>query len=347
MKTKKNAESVGAAVIGLGRGKALVRALDKAVGAELLAVCDINKDLVEEIAEEYETAAYTDYREMIERDDIGLVCVCTPSGMHMEMAMDCAREGKHVLSEKPLDIDLDIIDRALKLFEEKKLTLGCIFQNRFLNINRKKKEIAGSGKLGRLIFANAHIKWYRAQEYYERNGGWRGTWEQDGGGSLMNQSVHTIDLMQWIMGPVSSVVGQTRIWSHDIETEDMGVALVKFKSGALGTIVGSTATYPGFGTTLDIHGVNGGICNNILKYKNESGEDEEIPLADLEMEEAGASDPEAIGSDTTYFQVQDMVDAVREGRDHLLSGREARNAVEIILAVYESARRGKEVFLPL
>ncbi|MFW5980761.1 MAG: Gfo/Idh/MocA family protein [Halanaerobiaceae bacterium] len=335
-------------VVGLGRGQAHVSGINETEGAELTAVCDIKPGLVKEIAEENGANAYTDYEEMLKKEDLDIVNICTPSGLHCDMALKAAEKNIHVLSEKPLDIDLDKIDKTVEVFAEKELKLGCIFQNRFKPENKRKKEIVESGKLGRLIFSNAHIKWYRTQEYYEKNEGWHGTWDLDGGGSLINQSVHTIDLMQWMMGPVSSVVGRTHVWAHDIETEDMGVALVKFRSGATGTIVGSTACYPGFGTRLEIHGVNGGISNGRCLIKSEEEEPEELSLGyDAGGSEEGSSDPRAISSDTTVQQIQDMIDAVKENKEPAVTGKDARHAVEIILAIYESARRGKEVFLPL
>jgi predicted dehydrogenase len=353
---KKNPNNVGAAVVGMGRGRSHVKALSGAQGVELLAVCDIIPSVSEKVANEYGVDAYTDLDELLKREDIDLVHICTPSGMHTDMGIKVAKAGKNAMVEKPLDITLDKIDALLAEFESRNVQLGCIFQNRLAPVNQLIKQVVDAGRLGKMILANAHIKWFRTQEYYEKNGGWRGTWAGDGGGSLMNQSVHTIDLMQWIMGPVKSVVAETRIWSHDIETEDMGVALVKFANGALGTIAGSTATFPGFGTLLEVHGVNGGLCmsdNRLTGWKiagdNMDSEEAEM-LAKYggkkkKKSEGGASDPNAIESDTTFVQIQDMVNAVRENREPEIPGREGRNAVEIILAIYESARTGKEVFL--
>lgn len=350
---KRDPINVGMAVIGLGRGIAHVKSAVLANGVELLAVCDINKDRAEAVAKQYGVDVYIDFREILKRDDIELISVCTPSGLHCDMAKEIAASGKHVLSEKPLGINLEKIDMVVQTFKEKDLKLGCIFQNRLESANKLMKKAVEEGRLGRMILATAHVKWYRTQEYYEQNGGWRGTWAMDGGGSLMNQSVHTIDLMQWIMGPVKSVVGVTNVWSHNIETEDMGVALVKFENGSFGTIVGSTATYPGFGTSIEIHGVDGGLCmrdNRIVSWKVKGDNEDEIldlygPYA--KKNQSGASDSNAIGDETTLEQIQDMIYAVRDNREPIIPGAEGRKAVEIILAIYESARTGKEVFLPL
>jgi len=342
MSTKKDKRNVGAAVVGLGRGRAHVKALLRAEGAELLAVCDKNRQAAEQVAAEFGVDAYTDLGELLKREDIDLVHVCTPSGLHTEMLLQIAEAGKHAITEKPLDITLERIDSAVEAFASRNLHLGCIFQSRFIPAVRKMKQAVDEGRLGKLVLGNAHVKWYRTQEYYEQSGGWRGTWKWDGGGSLMNQSVHTIDLLQWMMGPVESVVGLTQVRAHQIETEDLGVALVKFRNGAFGTIVGTTAAYPGFGTTLEIFGENGGITlkdNKITAWK--------IRGENMEAEEAEMLKNLDPAVDSTFLQIQDMVDAVRFNRAPQITGREGRNAVEIVLAIYESSRTGKEIRFPL
>ena len=219
--------------------------------------------------------------------------------------------------------------------------------------NQRMKKAVEDGEFGKMILATAQVKWYRTQDYYEANGGWRGTWDMDGGGSLMNQSVHTIDLMQWMMGPAESVIGVTTVCTHNIETEDLGTAIIKFKNGALGTIVGSTSIYPGFDEQLEIHGVDGSAFmsgNEITSWKVRDDKADEIErdiLAEYGPREAGsggASDPSAIAQNTTFIQLQDMVDAVKENRKPVIEGRDGRASVEIIQAIYESARLGKEVF---
>lgn len=341
MNKKKDKSSVGAAVIGLGRGRTHIDALIRAEGAELLAVCDKNAQAAEQFAQKYNVDAYTDLSEMLKRDDIDLVHVCTPSGLHTEMLLQIAEAGKHAITEKPLDITLERIDQAIEAFANRNLQLGCIFQIRFMPAVKEMKKAVELGRLGTPILCNAHVKWYRSQQYYDQNGGWRGTWKWDGGGSLMNQAVHTIDLMQWMMGPVHSVVGHTKVIAHQIETEDIGTAVVKFANGALGTIVSTTAAYPDFGTSLEIMGTDGGIVlkdSRIAAWK--------IRGESMAAEEAAMLDAKHSTADTTFEQIQDMIDAVRNNRSPIISGREGRDAVEIVLAIYESARTGKEIVLP-
>jgi UDP-N-acetyl-2-amino-2-deoxyglucuronate dehydrogenase len=368
MKKKTNPANVGAAVIGLGRGMSHVRCYSGAENCDLIAVCDINEEKARAVAEEFGVDYYTDYQEMLKRDDIDLVSVVTPSGMHCEMADVIALAGKHCLVEKPLDVTLPPIDRTIALYDEKDLKLGCIFQNRLEDAIQLTKKAVEEGLLGELVVCNIMVKWYRNDAYYEANGGWRGTWRWDGGGSLMNQSVHTIDIMQWLMGGVESVFAKVKVVNHKIETEDIGCALVKFKNGAYGTITGSTATYPGFGTAIEVHGTKGGICvkdNQITSWKIDRSD---TPAADKDEQKAramaiaaeeaemiaktqkaprtgAANDPAAIGNNTTFFQVQDMVNAVKENRQPIICGSEGRNAVELILAIYESSQTGKEIFL--
>lgn len=337
---------IGAAVVGLGRGRAHISAILRAQGARLVAVCDKNEQVAAKFAEEHSASAYTDLDEMLKRDDIDLVHVCTPSGLHTEMLLKIAAAGKHAITEKPLDITLDRIDQAIEAFASRGLQLGCIFQMRLSPAVREMKHAVENGRLGKPVFASAQVKWYRTQEYYAQNGGWRGTWAWDGGGSLMNQAVHTIDLMQWMMGPVRSVIGHTQVAAHDIETEDLGVALVKFESGAVGTIVGTTAAYPGFDTTLEVFGSDGGIVikDSLIaswKIRGDRMKEEEQEVLDR-LGWGKASPP----GDSTLEQIQDMIDAVRDNRAPLITGREGRDAVEIVLAIYESARTGQEVVLP-
>ncbi|HHW10713.1 MAG TPA: Gfo/Idh/MocA family oxidoreductase [Firmicutes bacterium] len=257
------------------------------------------------------------------------------------------------MCEKPLDIKTAKIDAALEACKKYGVKLGGIFQNRLNPASKAIKAAIDNGEVGRLYLGNIQVKWWRSQEYYDR-GGWRGTWEMDGGGSLMNQSVHTIDLFQWFMGPVKSVYAKTAIYAHKIETEDAGLALVTFKNGALGTIIGTTAAYPGLDTTVQIHGENGSIYmqdGKIRVWRLRGEREAEVEREMIERfsgKAAGSgasSDPEAIATTGHAGQVQDMVDAILEDRDPVVPGAEARHAVQIIEAIYESARTGREVEL--
>lgn len=340
------------AVVGVGgMGSSHVRLISEAEGAELVAVCDIVEERVKFHVDKYGVDGYLEYSEMLKRDDIDVINVCTPSGLHADMIIEAAKAGKHVLSEKPLDVTVEKVDAAIKACKDAGVKLGCIFQNRLAPVNLLIKETMDKGKLGKLLMANAHVYWYRDQPYYDK-GGWRGTWAMDGGGALMNQSVHTIDLLQWMAGPVRSVYAKSGVFAHNIETEDLSVAVLTFENGAVGTLIGTTCAYPGLETCVELFGDKGTIRMNDNKLVDwhMTGEDDKdnarqgVSIEDLE-DSGGSSDPSSISKGGHLLQIEDMARAVRENREPIITGEQARNAVAIITAVYESARTGKEVIL--
>ncbi len=345
-------ESLGFGIIGCGVIAPFhAKGIQSAKGAKLVAVADIIPEKAQRLAEEYSTeedgpvAWYKDYQDLLRRDDIHVVCICTPSGMHANTAVDAAQAGKHVLTEKPMAITLPQLDRMIAACRKAGVKLGTIFQRRTYESSRQIKHAIEQGKLGKLVLGDAYLKYYRTQEYYN-GASWRGTWELDGGGALMNQGVHGVDLLQWLMGGVERVYARAAALVHDIEVEDTAVAVVRYKSGALGVIEGATSVYPGLETRLEIHGEKGTVILEEQTIKRWSLIDEEEPgsgAAAPAEEAGGSSDPAAIASVGFMRQIQDMVDAVREDREPLVSGEEGRKAVEIILAIYESARTGQEV----
>ncbi|WP_248924378.1 Gfo/Idh/MocA family protein [Paenibacillus hamazuiensis] len=348
---------IGYAVSGLGVGRSHVASAVKAKGCKFVAICDRNEELLHKLGDEFGIAPenrYTSYEELLRRPDIEAVSVCTPSGMHRDHTVMALRAGKHVLTEKPLEIRLDRIDEMLRVAEEEKKFLGCVFQNRLAPANRKMKETIDCGRLGKLITGNFHLKWYRDEAYYGKNGGWRATWAMNGGGVVMNQTIHTVDLMQWLMGPVKSVFAKTGTYTHPIEVEDTAVAVITFENGAIGTLIGTTCAYPGLEVSIQIHGAKGSMYgkNNkleLFKMADDEGFAEEASV--LEQFGAGgsapaAADPSALPKVGHAGQVQDMIEAVIENRPPMIQGIEGRASVEIVQAIYESARTGKEVFLP-
>lgn len=349
--------TIGYGVLGLGVGKSHVAAAVKTDGVGFVAICDTNEERLHKIGDEYGIAAhnrFTSFESMLARPDIDIVSICTPSGTHGALTVQALRAGKHVMTEKPLEIRLDRIDEMIRVAREENRYLGCIFQNRLAPANWKVKETIESGRMGKPITCNFELKWYRSDSYYEASGGWRGTWAMDGGGAMMNQTVHTVDLMQWFMGPVRSVFAKTGTFNHRIETEDTACAVVTFESGAIGTLIGTTCAYPGLDITARIHGSTGsiGLRNNRIELFKLADDEERTEEADVlarfgpnAVPPAGSEEP--VRKQGHAGQIQDMVDAVRENRPPLIQGQDGRAAVEIILAIYESARTGKEVFLPL
>jgi len=337
---------VGCGVIAPWHAEAIART----EGAELVAVCDIDRARAEALAEKYGvTEVYTDYEKMMEREDLDIVNICVYSGRHAEVGIAAAQAGKHILCEKPIDITLERIDALINAADEAGVKLGVIFQRRTSPHSCVVKEAIAQGKLGHLILCDTYLKYHRSHEYYA-SAGWRGTWELDGGGCLMNQGVHGIDLLQWLVGvPVTSVFGRTGTLARNIEVEDTAVAVLTFRNGALGVIEGTTSLVaPGLPTRHDLHGERGTIVltDKGIERWDVEGEEGQIPQVEAETV-GGTADPRAIGMRGHILQVQDMVAAVRENRDPMVPGREARKAVEIILAIYRSAQTGEVVTLPL
>jgi len=319
-------------VIGLGVGMGRCKMAHENNRARLVAVSDLSEERGRKAEESFGTVWLQDYHDLLARDDVDVVMVMTPSGMHAQMGIEAADAGKHVVTTKPIDVQLEPIDRLIAKCDEVGVRLVTDFNFRYLANNVLIKESLDAGRLGDLIFAEARLKWWRPESYFE---GWHGTWELDGGGSLMNQTVHQIDLLQWYMGDVESVVGKTGIYAHtNIDTEDLGMALLRFKNGALGMVLGTT-TYPvkGVEPTIDVHGTKGAVTTargNLTVWQTE---DEYDPQT---YDYTGPSDI-----------IEDVVGMLLDGKEPYVTGPEARKSVEIVLAIYESAATGKEVTLPL
>ena len=352
---------VGYAVVGLGIGKAHADAAAASQHARLVAVCDLIQEKMDKIVQKYPgTKTYTDFDEMLKDPEIEIVSICLPSAMHAEYAARARRAGKHVLVEKPLDITPDAAMLIEKVRLETGKKAGVVHQNRNNVDMLPLKRAVETGHLGRVYLGTFAVKWYRKQSYYE---GWHGTWAMDGGGSLMNQSVHTVDLMQWLMGDVESVTSHMDIYDHDIETEDTTVSILRFKSGAVATFVSTTCAYPGVSTDIQLYGTNGSVetDQDILKtwkfkeFSDEFAEEMGLDAMDTEEEEEemlaryGKGNPGYLAEHPDTFVghrsvVEDMIDAVLHDRDPQILPLEAIKAVRIVCAVYESAKTGKTIY---
>lgn len=340
---------VGCGVIGPLHAEAIASLPD----AQLDAVTDIVLERAEKLARPYGARAYTDMKVMLTRERLDVVTICTPSGMHGEHACCAMCAGCHVIVEKPMEIRLEAIDEMLRVQKEQGVKLAVISQHRFDPATQQVKALIDEGALGRLVLGNAQVPWWRSQDYYD-SGDWRGTWRLDGGGVLMNQSIHYIDILQWLMGPVRSIRAYTDTLVHRMETEDVAVAVLSFASGALGTISATTGGYPGLAARLEFLGDRGSavIEGDELAF---------LHLARDEQATAGAygvsartskasassvaSNPAAQSSASHALQIADMIRAIREDSTPLVDGYAARRPVEIILGIYESSRTGKEVVL--
>ncbi len=283
----------------------------------------------------------TRYEDILNDPEIDVVDITLPSGLHAEFGVRAANAGKHVLVEKPIDVTLQKADVLIETCERNEVTLGVVSQNRFTDDMLKLYGLLDSGKLGRLLQGDAIVKWYRPQSYYDQ-GDWRGTWALDGGGAFMNQGIHFVDLLLSVMGPAKTVVARTRTVAHSIEVEDQGAALLEFESGALGVIQASTAFYPGLPARLEIHGTRGTAIfeGTELSFLQVEGE---APFQKEKVAAGGAAKPMAIPVTPFVRQFSDFIAAVRDKRPPKVSGREARRALALVLAIYKSSRTGKVV----
>ena len=317
--------------------------------AHLVATADVAKvPNLKKAEERFNVMAYDNPKDMLQRPDIDAITIGTPSGLHGEITLLAAENKKHVLTEKPIEVTLEKADAMIKACRNHRVKLGVISQRRWDAGMREFKQAMDSGALGKPLIGDAQIKWFRTQQYYD-SGGWRGTWKLDGGGCLMNQSIHTVDCLQWLMGEAESITAQTALLAHkNIEVEDIAQALVRWKNGAVGTLVASTAVYPGLEERIEISGTNGTMIlekNRIIlrevmgEKKREAGETGDRG--------SGAADPQAITHEGHVQQIADFIRAILEDREPFITGEEGRKPLEIILAVYESARTGKTVKLPL
>ncbi len=347
--------AIGFGIIGCGMISGFhARALADVRGAKLVGCCDRVPAAMRKFAKAHNCHGYDSLQEMLKDPRIEAVTISTPSGAHLEPALAAARAGRHVIIEKPLEVTLRRCDRIIEACKKNRVKLATIFQSRFHQAPRRVKQAIETGRFGKLTVGDAYVKWWRSQAYYD-SGAWRGTWSLDGGGALMNQAIHSVDLLTWLMGPVAEVTAHTATLAHKrIEVEDVAMATLRFANGALGVIEASTAVHPGFLKRIEIHGTQGTAVieeEDIRSWdfaKRGRG-DAAIrrEMAQRQSTGGGASDPAAIGHHGHAAQMKDFVDAIRKNRAPAVDGPEARRSVEIIMAIYKSAETGRRVTLPL
>jgi UDP-N-acetyl-2-amino-2-deoxyglucuronate dehydrogenase len=336
-------------------GPVHAEAISSLPDAVFVAVADLSPERAQALADRYGATSYTDLSTMLEREGLDVVIVCTPSGMHGEHACQIMRSGRHVIVEKPMEIRRAALDEMLRVQRETGVKLAVISQHRFDPASQQVRKLLDEQAFGRLVLGNAVIPWWRSQEYYD-SGVWRGTWELDGGGVLMNQSIHSIDLLQWFMGPVKSVYAYTDTLVHHMETEDVAVAVLRFANGTPGTIAATTGAYPGIANRVEIFGNQGSavIENDVLAYLHLARDDKEAVgsygiqqqvLASGMQQGGTAQNPASLSVTSHALQIADMIRAIREDATPLIDGYAGRRPVEIILGIYESARTHQEVTL--
>lgn len=344
------ARDLNFAVVGLGMGGHHCRAITGAKGAQLAAVCDLDPKRVKERSEEFGCKGYTKFDDVLKDKEIDVVCVVTESGYHTEMGIKVARAGKHMIMEKPIDIVPARIKKLQEAVKKAGIKCGCIFQSRMDNCNILIKKAIDSGKMGKVIGAHAHLPWFRADAYYAgKHGAWHGTWKLDGGGSMMNQGIHTVDLIQWLAGPVESVFGFYGVFNHKIEAEDQTVAVLKFASGALGTFYSTTCAIPEGAQRVYMYGSKGSFSKHgstleLYEMGTKAERERMIKLFGGQKDDGAiAKDPMAVSADGHLLIVEDLVKAIRTNREPVIPISSATHAVEIACAIYKSGKTGKEV----
>lgn len=346
---------LGFAIVGCGMiARFHGRALAEVPGARLVALVSRKRESAKTLAETLgsDCATYTEVAPVLDRRDVDVVIVTTPSGAHLEPAVAAAQAGKHVVVEKPLEITLERCDRIIEACDRHGVKLCTIFPSRFGDANQALKAAVSAGRFGRLTLGETTCKWWRPQSYYDE-GGWKGTRALDGGGALMNQAIHNVDLLSWMMGPVTHISGFTATLAHQrIEVEDTAVACLRFANGALGIIEATTSVHPGLPKTIAIHGDRGTVVveqDDVLRWELTPELPEDRILKERFAQKIGASggssNPAAISHTGHARQLADFVRAIENGTPPAVDGREGRKAVEIILAIYRSAEAGKTIEL--
>lgn len=328
------------------------RAIAAMADAELVAVQARRGEAAEAFAQRHGCTAFGDLDAFLRHDPLDIVTICTPSGAHLEPTLAAAAAGKHVICEKPLEVTAARVDEMIAACQQAGVILAGIFPRRFNRSTELLKAAVDEGRFGTIVMADAYVKWWRTQDYYD-SGAWRGSWALDGGGALMNQSIHTIDLLLHVMGDVRHVRAQTRLAAHDnIEVEDVAVAMLEFENGAFGVIQGATACWSkeGHAAEIQICGSAGSVFMaddkfRVWEFRDGRAEDADVVAAHglaAEVAGAGAADPGAI--DFTWHQrnFEDAVAALRGGSRPRVDGAEGRRAVALIRAIYDSAERGGE-----
>lgn len=340
-----SSEPLHVALIGSGNIAAHhINAWHQTADVQMMLVCSNATEQCKTLAAKFGLEWSDDLTAALENDHVEIVDIVVPSGFHAEIGIKAAEAGKNVLVEKPIDVSLEKADALINACKANGVTLGVVSQYRFLDPMQMLYKYIEDGKLGTIIQGDAYIKWFRSKEYYA-SGEWRGTYKLDGGGPFINQGIHFIDLLLSIMGPVKSVIGKTRnVANPEIEVEDIGMAMVEFGNGGFGVIQASTAMYPGLPARLEIHGTKGTACveGEKLAFLHVKGEE---PIKGEDAVAAGAADPLSIDVTPFVREFTDYVNAIKNKREPLVNGPEARRALELILAIYESSKKGEPVIL--
>ena len=341
------------ALIGCGRISPNHIAAAKANNLEIVAICDIEKENAIDKKTKFElddsVNIYTDYIEMLEKEKPVLAAICTESGKHAQIALDCIDRGVNIIIEKPIALSLKDADEIIRRSREKNVKVCACHQNRFNKSIQKIRDAVDKKRFGKMFYGTAHIRWCRDHEYYDR-ASWRGTWEQDGG-ALMNQCIHNIDLLRWMMGDeIIEVVGMTDRLNHKyIEAEDLGIALIRFKNGSYGIVEGTTDVFPkNLEETLFLFGEKGTVkAGGASVNRIEEWEFSDMLDEPKEVKERFNEDPPNVYGYGHTPLYADVIEAIEKDRDPYVNAEAGRRALELVLAIYKSAYTGQSVKLPM
>jgi predicted dehydrogenase len=324
-------------------------AIARTDGARLVAVCRSDAARADETEAHFGVPCETSYNALLARPDVEAVCICTPSGLHAGQVVAAAQAGKHILVEKPMALTLAEADAMIRACHQSGVLLGVALQRRTDPAFAAAQAAIAAGALGRLVLGCVTVPYVRTQSYYE-SAAWRGTWELDGGGALMNQGIHLLDLLLWYQGDVAEVQAQMTTLAHAIEVEDCLSATVRFRNGALGSVVATTAAAPGYPHRVEVYGERGGMQlegEQIVRWESESmPRVSGIAVSAPRTVASGAgSSPGGIGQEGHRRLIADFVAALRDQRQPLVPGEEGRRSLSLALAIYEAARTGSRVLL--
>jgi predicted dehydrogenase len=342
----------GFGIIGLGAIAGIhAAAIRQIENAQVTAVYDTIPGYAAAFAEKHGGRPYNDLKSFLKCKDTDFVTITTPSALHQDASIASARAGKHIIVEKPLEITTQRCERIIHAAQESGVLLSGIFQSRFFDGSRKIREALDQGRFGKLILCDAYIKWFRSQEYYD-SGAWRGTKEIDGGGALINQAIHALDLLLWFCGNVKEVFSRSATMAHErIDVEDVLVSTLVFENGAMGTVEASTAVWPGSPKRIEILGTHGSVVmeeESILRWdfaEKRPGDDEVVKQINKSSSAGGASDPMGINPEAHRRQFEDCIRAVETGSKPLIDGPAAAKPVALVEAMYKSAATGNAVCL--
>ncbi len=314
------------------------QALIESANTELVSVYSRDKEKAHQFGEEYDISFYTDWSKFISDSDLDGVSICTPNGTHLDYGIKAAKSKKHVIVEKPIEVTLERAKELIRVCKENGVGLAVIYQNRFINSIGNLKTQLEQNIIGKVFLGDAYIKWFRSQDYYD-SGAWRGTIELDGGGVLINQAIHTVDLLQWLIGDVETIFAQTGRFTHEMEGEDNVVATLRFKSGAIGVIEASTSVQPAQSRRIEIHGEKGTILINGDTVKISIAGEQKRTNDERPVKSSGTSSPLASFSFEPHKkQFEAIAENIANKGVPPVSGEESLKSLAIVMAIYKSAK---------